>query len=47
MTSTVLEESIAAKKKYNAKYLGSNIKNKKLLSIVHENVSAKSKITNF
>ena len=35
---SVLEESIAAKEKYKAKYAGSNAQNKKLRSIVHEKI---------
>ena len=33
-----LEESIAAKEKYKAKYAGTNAQNKKLCSIVHEKI---------
>ena len=35
---SVLEESIAAKEKYKAKYAGSSAQNKKLRSIVHEKI---------
>ena len=35
---SVLEESIAAKEKYQRKYAGSNAQNKKLSSIVHEKI---------
>ena len=35
---SVLEESIAAKEKYQAKYAGSNTQNKKLRYIVHEKI---------
>ena len=34
----MLEESIAVKEKYKVKYWGSNNKNKKLKSIVHEKI---------
>ena len=34
----MLEESIAAKEKYKAKYAGTNAQNKKLRSIVHEKI---------
>ena len=37
---SVLEESIAAKEKYKAKYAGTNAQNKKLRSIVHEKIGS-------
>ena len=42
----VLEESIAAKEKYKAKYAGTNAQNKKLRSIVHEKIEQSEALEN-